>query len=426
MPSVGLRQDAALGRSRPAAVQLQRDGARVQPRREPAPHQGGTEAYLDLETLDHRLWLRLGLQTIISGKTEVFRTTDQFNPQDLGLSSLPSLEESRIALWSARGGGTRSTTWVRSRTCASSWRANLDEFEPGRSRRGAASPMPPDFVCTLTNGDRHALLSRRSGSPASSRPESPWKDISDSSRSAGGSSGAGIASASRSPTSGGTAICPYADAIFFYERGVDTATGRPVIARLPGQTLGTCASGGQIAPDPVNKPSATSPGIAYSTAFASHPYSVTTAQEPYALSGAGTVDTLPDGSPLDGGTAIRGGIGSDPDCLRPGGAPGCRECVLARPSQVRRGDQRAPVPVVESADLRVDLPRDGRDRRGARARRVRVDVLHERRQSAQRGGVPVGEAFVVRVRGRSRQLYHPPLHAGRAQFPEGCGAQMGR
>src|SRR5262249_12382776 len=45
------------------------------------------EAYVDLETLDRRLWMRLGLQNIVWGKTEVFRTTDQFNPQDLALSS---------------------------------------------------------------------------------------------------------------------------------------------------------------------------------------------------------------------------------------------------------------------------------------------------------------------------------------------------
>ncbi len=60
------------------------------------------EAYLDIELFDSRLWLRLGRQTIVWGKTELFRTTDQFNPQDLALASLPSLEESRIALWSAR------------------------------------------------------------------------------------------------------------------------------------------------------------------------------------------------------------------------------------------------------------------------------------------------------------------------------------
>jgi len=61
------------------------------------------EAYLDLEMFDSRLWLRLGKQSIVWGKTELFRTTDQLNPQDIAISSLPSLEESRISLWSARG-----------------------------------------------------------------------------------------------------------------------------------------------------------------------------------------------------------------------------------------------------------------------------------------------------------------------------------
>jgi hypothetical protein len=61
------------------------------------------ELYLDLELLEGRLWLRAGKQNIVWGKTELFRTTDQFNPQDLALASLPSLEESRIALWALRG-----------------------------------------------------------------------------------------------------------------------------------------------------------------------------------------------------------------------------------------------------------------------------------------------------------------------------------
>ena len=60
------------------------------------------EAYLDLDLFEGRLWLRLGKQMIVWGKTELFRTTDQFNPQDLALASLPSLEESRIALWAVR------------------------------------------------------------------------------------------------------------------------------------------------------------------------------------------------------------------------------------------------------------------------------------------------------------------------------------
>jgi hypothetical protein len=61
------------------------------------------EAYLDIELFDSQLWLRVGKQQIVWGKTELFRTTDQFNPVDLALATLPSLEESRIALWSARG-----------------------------------------------------------------------------------------------------------------------------------------------------------------------------------------------------------------------------------------------------------------------------------------------------------------------------------
>jgi len=60
------------------------------------------EAYMDMEFFDSRLWVRAGKQNIVWGKTELFRTTDQFNPQDLALASLPSLEESRIALNAVR------------------------------------------------------------------------------------------------------------------------------------------------------------------------------------------------------------------------------------------------------------------------------------------------------------------------------------
>ena len=61
------------------------------------------ELYLDVELFDSRLWIRAGKQNIVWGKTELFRTTDQFNPVDIGLASLPTLEESRIPLWSVRG-----------------------------------------------------------------------------------------------------------------------------------------------------------------------------------------------------------------------------------------------------------------------------------------------------------------------------------
>ena len=54
--------------------------------------------------LDNRLWMRLGRQTIVWGKTELFRSQDQFNPQDLGLSSLQgetAQERSALALLSS-------------------------------------------------------------------------------------------------------------------------------------------------------------------------------------------------------------------------------------------------------------------------------------------------------------------------------------
>jgi len=60
------------------------------------------EAYLDVELFDARWWLRIGRQTIVWGKTELFSPSDQFNPQDLALASLPTLEESRIPLWAVR------------------------------------------------------------------------------------------------------------------------------------------------------------------------------------------------------------------------------------------------------------------------------------------------------------------------------------
>ena len=276
------------------------------------------EAYVDLETLDHRLWMRLGLQNIVWGKTEVFRTTDQWNPQDLALSSLPTLEESRIALWSARAVYSLYDVGplqdVRLEVAA-----NLDRFEPA-DLGACGEPYAADSVCAITNAiATHSYLGV--GIAGVDRPRTPWQDASD--LEIGGRIEWRWDRFSFAITDfWGHGDLPYADAIFFYDRSVDPMTGRPVIARLPGQALGTCAHGGQVVPDPVNKPSATSPGIAYSTAFASHPYSVTTAQKPYELSGSGT-DALPNGGgALDGTTSIRGGIGSDPDCLRPGGAPG--------------------------------------------------------------------------------------------------------
>ncbi len=60
------------------------------------------EAYLDSEFFDGQLFLRTGKQDIVWGKTELFPTTDQFNPRDLALSTLSSLEESRVSQWAVR------------------------------------------------------------------------------------------------------------------------------------------------------------------------------------------------------------------------------------------------------------------------------------------------------------------------------------
>jgi len=288
------------------------------------------EAYVDVEFLESRLWLRLGLQNIVWGKTELFRTTDQFNPQDLALASLPSLEESRIALWSARAVYSLYNVGplqdVRLEIAA-----NIDKFEPA-DLGACGEPFTPDIVCTLTNGIvAHSFLGV--GVAGIDRPESPWKEPSD--LEIGGRIEWRWDRFSFALTDFyGFQDTPFPDAIFFYERAVDPDSGRPVVSRLPGQSLGTCANGGQIAPDPANK-TANTPGIQYSTSFASHPYSVTTGQTPIATAGPGlTLDTLPDGSPLDGSTAVRGGIGSDPDCLRPGGEPGFANAFRLDPEAV--------------------------------------------------------------------------------------------
>ncbi|MEN8183960.1 MAG: DUF1302 family protein, partial [Myxococcota bacterium] len=133
------------------------------------------EFYLDMEFFDSRLWVRAGKQNIVWGKTELFRTTDQFNPQDLALSSLPSLEESRIALWALRG------VWsfydvgplqdVRLELAM-----NYDEFQP--SDLGVCGePYVIDLVCSGAFGlQAHGILGL--GVAGVVVPEDPWEDTS--------------------------------------------------------------------------------------------------------------------------------------------------------------------------------------------------------------------------------------------------------
>ena len=181
------------------------------------------ELYVDLELFDSRLWVRAGKQQIVWGKTELFRTTDQFNPQDFALASLPSLEESRIGLWAIRG------VWsfydvgpledVRLEIAV-----NYDDFEPADLGR-CGEPYTPLPVCDKTFGllahgiTGVALAGER-------RPEDPWN------------SWDGIEVGARAEWRWdrfsfaftnfyGFNDTPYADQIFAYSRNVDPVSGRP-------------------------------------------------------------------------------------------------------------------------------------------------------------------------------------------------------
>ncbi len=193
------------------------------------------EAYLDAELLDGQLWMRIGKQTIVWGKTELFATTDQFNPQDLALASLPSLEESRIALWSVRSVlslyeiGPLSDVRLEGAV-------NLDDFEPSDlGRCGEAYTANP--VCDKTFG-LFAHGATGLGVAGETRPEYPWK--------------------STQGLQGGARLefrwdrfsfaivdiysyetIPYANRIYSYSRNVDPIYGRPREA----EATGTCSTG---------------------------------------------------------------------------------------------------------------------------------------------------------------------------------------
>ena len=131
------------------------------------------EAYLDIEMFDSRLWLRVGKQNIVWGKTELFRTTDQFNPQDLALATLPNLEESRIALWSMRG------VWSFYEVGALSdvrleVAINFDQFESA-DLGACGEPYAVNLICGLTFGSwAHGMTGL--GVAGIVQPPDPWED----------------------------------------------------------------------------------------------------------------------------------------------------------------------------------------------------------------------------------------------------------
>jgi hypothetical protein len=181
------------------------------------------EAYVDLEALDSRLWIRAGKQNIVWGKTELFRTTDQFNPQDLALATLASLEETRIALWSVRGVYSFYSIGpledVRLELAV-----NLDPMEPTDLGR-CGEPYTPNPVCDKTAGlFAHGLAGFALVGEA--RPPDFWEDVS------GLEYGARLEfrwdrfSFAISDFYGYDDF-PYVDPVFYYSRNVDPRTGRP-------------------------------------------------------------------------------------------------------------------------------------------------------------------------------------------------------
>ncbi len=252
-PSAGLRRELAQGQLNDLDfnfTQTERALNRGQAQQE---YKELKEAYLEAEFLDSRLWVRLGLQNIVWGKTELFRTTDQFNPVDLALASLPTLEEQRIALWSGRFVYSLYDVW-KFNDVRAEFAFNWDRFQPN-DLGACGEPFTPDIVCNITFGTlAHSLFGV--GIAGVDRPENPWDDLEQ-----GVEYGARIEwrwdrfSFALSDFYG-YEDTPYPDMIFFYERNVDPGSGRPRIAASREDCLNQAAI-----LDPTNPGSNTLAGI---------------------------------------------------------------------------------------------------------------------------------------------------------------------
>ena len=193
------------------------------------------ELYVDLELFDSQLWVRAGYQTIVWGKTELFRNQDQFNPQDLALGSLVSLEESRISLWAVRG------VWsfydvgpfqdVRFEVAA-----NIDQYQP--SDFGVCGePYTALAACALITGQIAHGLTGLGLAGAIYPPDAwnSWKGVE-----VGGRLEWRWERFSFAITDFyGHMDTPYADRVFTYSRNVDPDTGRPRHT----ETTGSCNTG---------------------------------------------------------------------------------------------------------------------------------------------------------------------------------------
>ncbi len=197
------------------------------------------ELYLEFEAFESQLWVRAGMQTIVWGKTELFRNQDQWNPVDIAIGPLASLEESRIALWALRG------IWSFYEVGPlEDVRLELvglyDKFEPTDIGR-CGEPFVPRLACNKSYG-LWVHGENGTGVAGEIRPEDPWH------------SWKGIEAGARVEFRYdrfsfaltdyyGYQDTPYVSMLFQYDRNVDPGTGRPRHT----QSRGRCLTGAEEA-----------------------------------------------------------------------------------------------------------------------------------------------------------------------------------
>ncbi|MCH2162858.1 MAG: hypothetical protein MK085_13440, partial [Phycisphaerales bacterium] len=251
LPSRGLRQAYADGRIQNSTINNMFNISEIDRAFNRGMSQSQTkelkEAYLDIETFDSRLWMRIGRQSIVWGKTELFRVIDQFNPQDLALASLPSLEESRIPMWAFRGVYSLYDVGplddVRIEAAF-----NFDENK-GADLGACGEPYTPNPTCLIGAGSlAHTTVGI--GVAGIERPPDPWEGIE------GWEAGARIEFRYDSFSFAisdfyGFEDLPYIDIIALHTRNVDPVSGR---LRQFGAS-GNCLDGSEDAclkPGPTN------------------------------------------------------------------------------------------------------------------------------------------------------------------------------
>jgi len=205
------------------------------------------ELYFDTELFDSRLWLRAGKQTIVWGKTEIFRNQDQWNPVDIAIGPLASLEEARIALWALRGVWSFYEVGPLQDVRAE-FVTLYDKFEPTDVGR-CGEPYVPRLACDKSYG-LWAHGEQGAGIAGEIRPDDPWNSFK------------GIEVGGRLEFRWerfsfafsdywGYNDSAYSSLLFQYSRNVDPLAGRPRHT----DTAGRCVSG-----DPALEPDCLAPG----------------------------------------------------------------------------------------------------------------------------------------------------------------------